>query len=74
MSWFQLSPGGNPTEPTDYAPAGTPACTGSGKICAVNANPDASGDPLLTDALKNEMILALHTGSAQPNVRTRLTL
>ncbi|MFD2556717.1 MULTISPECIES: hypothetical protein [Sphingobacterium] len=72
--WFQLNTGGNPTIPSNYAPVtGSPSCSGSGKICAVNANPDGNGDPDLTDALKDEMILSLHTGIAQPNVRLRGT-
>lgn len=73
MAWFQLNTGGDPTNPADYKSAGTPSCLGSGKICAVNATPDGNGDPDLTDALKNEMILSLHTGIAQPNVRLRGT-
>lgn len=72
MPWFQLNTGGDPTNPADYTSAGTPSCSGSGKICAVNANPSGN-NPILTDALKNEMILSLHTGIAQPNVKLRGT-
>lgn len=74
MAWFQLNTGGDPTIPSNYTPAtGSPSCSGSGKICAVNANPGTGGNPVLTDALKNEMILSLHTGIAQPNVKLRST-
>lgn len=73
MSWHQLNTNGDPTNPFDYSPTGTPACSGSGKICAVNANPNAAGQPILTDALKNEMIQSLQTGIAKPNVKLRGT-
>lgn len=73
MAWFQLKTNGDPTNPASYTSASIPSCLGSGKICAVNTNPGTGGNPDLTDALKNEMILSLHTGIAQPNVRLRST-
>lgn len=73
MSWFQLNANGNPTNPSNYSSNPTPTCSGVGKICAVNANDNGSGQPDLTDALKNEMILALHNASPSTNVRLRST-
>lgn len=70
MAWFSLT-GPNPTIPSDYTAATPTGCTGTNKICAVQANPDGSGYPELTDALKDEMILALHNRSASANVQLK---
>jgi len=73
MAWFQLKAGQDPTLPQSYEPQDTPSCSGSGKICAVNADDNGNEQPDLTDELKNEMIQALHTGIPQPNVQLRST-
>ncbi|MEJ5147516.1 hypothetical protein [Sphingobacterium sp. MYb388] len=73
MSWHQLKPNGDPTKAADYTtPSGTP-CSGTGKICQINATPDASGRPVFTNALRDEMIRSLQTGIAEPNVELRST-
>jgi len=71
MAWFQLEANGNPTQPTSYNPIASPSCSGSGKICAVQASDDGSGHPELTEDLKNEMIVALQSGSPSANVALR---
>ncbi|WP_343570417.1 hypothetical protein [Sphingobacterium sp.] len=73
MAWFQLNAGGNPTNPSHYNSVATPSCSGSTKICAVNATDNGSGQPDLTDSLKNEMIVALQNNSTSSNVRLRST-
>lgn len=73
MAWFQLKAGGNPTIPNDYNATSTPSCSGTGKICAIQATPDGSNKPQLTNALRDEMIVALQTGSPSSNVELRST-
>lgn len=70
MTWFRLT-GPNPTLPSDYTEAAPSGCTGTNKICAVQANSDSNNEPELTDALKDEMILALHNRSASANVQLK---
>lgn len=70
MAWFSLT-GSNPTLPNDYTFSPTvPSCGGQDQICAVQAV-DNSGIPELTEALKDEMILALHNGIESTNVKLR---
>ncbi|RKF36822.1 hypothetical protein BCY89_03875 [Sphingobacterium siyangense] len=72
MSWFSLNVNGNPTEPSDYTSVTTPSCpTGTNKICAIQADPDGSGQPDITDSLKDQMIQALHFRTPSTNVQLR---
>ena len=72
MAWFTLNTGGNPTTSQDYTLAsGTPSCTGTDQICAVQANADSNDKPQLTPALKDQMILALHNRSESANVKLK---
>lgn len=72
MSWFSLNVNGNPTQPGDYSPVASPSCpTGTNKICAIQADPDGSGQPVITDSLKDEMIVALHSRTSSTNVQLR---
>lgn len=72
MAWFELSPTGNPTQPNDYTfSSNEPSCLGEDQICAVQANPDSNNKPQLTDALKNQMIEALHDRTPSANVKLR---
>lgn len=73
MPWFQLKTGADPTLSPSYDPKTTPTCSGSGKICAVNADDNGSGQPDLTESLKDQMILALQTGTPSTNVKLRST-
>ncbi|MCY4779258.1 hypothetical protein ORI89_06325 [Sphingobacterium sp. UT-1RO-CII-1] len=72
MSWFELT-GSNPTFSQDYTlRSSAPSCPiGTDQICAVQANNDGSDHPELTEALKDEMILALHTRSSSTNVKLK---
>ncbi|WP_282636139.1 hypothetical protein [Sphingobacterium thalpophilum] len=69
MAWFSFT-GTNPTEPSHYTNVGDtpPSCGGDNSICAVQATPNSSNRPQLTDALKNEMIIALNSRTPSSNV------
>lgn len=69
MAWFSLT-GTDPTNPSHYTNVGgtPPSCLGNDRICAVQANPSGSGEPQLTDPLKNEMIIALNNRTPSSNV------
>ena len=74
MSWFSLDSNGNPINPNDYQLESTPptGCNGSDQICAVQATPNSSGQqPVLSAALKDEMITALHDRTPSTNVKLR---
>ncbi|GGH14624.1 hypothetical protein FAZ19_07315 [Sphingobacterium alkalisoli] len=69
MAWFSLNPSGNPTQPNNYTlQSSQPSCSGEDQICALQANNNGSGQPVITDALKNEMIVALHSRTPSANV------
>jgi len=69
MAWFSFT-GTNPTNPAHYTDVGStqPGCTGNDSICAIQTTANASGQPQLTDALKNEMIVALNDRTPSSNV------
>ncbi|MBE8719954.1 hypothetical protein [Sphingobacterium pedocola] len=69
MAWFQFT-GSNPTEPADYTLNPSPSCGGTDQICAVQAD-NAGGQPVLTEALKNEMIIALNNRNPSTNVQLK---
>ncbi len=71
MAWFSLNPGGNPTQPNDYTAVGSPSCSGTNQICAVQTTANASNKPNLTSALKDEMIIALHSRTSSANVQLK---
>ncbi|RKE46848.1 hypothetical protein [Sphingobacterium detergens] len=67
MPLFQLSATGNPTVPADYSLNPSPSCaSGTNQICSITANDDGTGKPVLTPALKDQMIVALHTRTSNP--------
>jgi hypothetical protein len=70
MEWFQLT-GSNPTQPSNYSPIGSPSCLGEDQICAVQADNNGNNEPVLTEALKDEMIQALHDREPSANVQLR---
>ncbi|WP_286860081.1 MULTISPECIES: hypothetical protein [Sphingobacterium] len=72
MAWFSFT-GSNPTNPAHYTNVGStpPACSGDNSICAIQTNPTGSGQPQLTDALKNEMIIALNDRTSSSNVQLK---
>ncbi|NJI73196.1 hypothetical protein HCX49_08260 [Sphingobacterium kitahiroshimense] len=72
MAWFSLT-GSNPTQPSNYQLVGStppPGCSGTNQICAIQAT-DNAGQPVLSAALKDEMILALHNRNASTNVQLK---
>ncbi|WP_257670813.1 hypothetical protein [Parapedobacter tibetensis] len=75
MAWFQLNPNGNPTLSSDYGPASPsqPSCPGVGNICSISADEDASGRPVITESLRDAMLIALSSGVESGNVLLRNT-
>ncbi|MCW2258691.1 MULTISPECIES: hypothetical protein [Sphingobacterium] len=73
MSWFSLDSNGSPIDPNDYQLESTPpiGCDGTDQICAVQATPGPGNIPVLSAALKDEMITALHNRTASTNVKLR---
>lgn len=74
MAWFSLQPSGNPIQPSDYTLVGTnppTGCDGIDQICAVQATTGAGNTPVLSAALKDEMINALHNRTASTNVQLK---
>jgi len=73
MAWFSLT-GSNPTLPSNYTlVASEPTnCTGTPQsICAIQASNDGNNNPDITNALQNEMILALDDGVPSANVKLK---
>lgn len=71
MAYFELT-GANPIDPSDYTlRTSLPGCGGVDQICAVQATNNGNDEPILTAALKDEMITALHTGDESTNVKLR---
>lgn len=61
MAIFALNPAGDPTNPNDYTLEAKPTCpNGTNKICSIDAANDGTDKPVLTSALKDSMIRALH--------------
>lgn len=71
MAWFRLN-SGSPTNPNNYTlESGTPTdCIGTNQICAVQAA-DNAGKPVLSPALKDQMIDALHFNTPSTNVQLK---
>lgn len=73
MAWFSLT-GSNPTLPSNYTLVTSEPtnCTGTPQsICALQASNDGTDRPDITNALQNEMILALHNGVPSTNVKLK---
>jgi hypothetical protein len=69
MPYYTLNPGGSPIVSTDYTNIGGTAptsCGGSEQICAIYT--EGNSQPVLTNALKNEMVLALNNHASTSNV------
>ncbi|MCS3556945.1 MULTISPECIES: hypothetical protein [unclassified Sphingobacterium] len=73
MAWFSLQPSGNPIQPSDYTLLTNPptGCSGTNQICAVQATTGPGNTPVLSAALKDEMIEALHNRTASTNVELK---
>jgi len=70
MAWFNLNNPNAPGTPSSYSPVGSPSCSGDQQICAINATASGS-QPVITDALRNEMLTALNTHSSTSNVQLK---
>jgi hypothetical protein len=69
MPYYILNAGGSPIVSTDYTNIGGTAptsCGGTEQICAVFA--DGNSQPVLSTTLRDEMIVALNSGSNTGNV------
>lgn len=72
MFWYQLNVAGNPTQPNAYTQVSTPSCAaGTNQICGIQADDNGAGKPDITDSLKDEMILALHSRTPSTNVKLK---
>ncbi|WP_144243337.1 hypothetical protein [Sphingobacterium sp. ML3W] len=69
MNWFKLT-GTDPSNPSHYTlVSSAPICIAPPqRLCAIYALNDGSGQPVITDALKNEMINALQNQVNTTNV------
>ena len=59
--WFTFSGvPDDPNDPLNYTAVGSQptTCTGTNQICAIYAN-NASGNPVITNELKSDMLIAL---------------
>ncbi|MCW2259597.1 MULTISPECIES: hypothetical protein [Sphingobacterium] len=74
MSWFNFT-GSNPSNPAHYTLLpGTPSCNApTQQMCALQAMNDGAGNPVITDALKNEIINSLQNqvNGVNVNLKTR---
>ncbi|KKX46778.1 MULTISPECIES: hypothetical protein [Sphingobacterium] len=73
MSWFPFT-GSDPSDPTHYSsPVPTqPSCPGATQqICALQASADSNNEPIITDALKNEIINSLQNQVNGTNVKLK---
>ncbi|MFB2121227.1 hypothetical protein [Parapedobacter sp. 2B3] len=66
--WFKYN-SGPATNPASYTEqTGTPSCGGDDLLCAIFAEDDTTGHPVLTQALKDEMLDAIAQGAPDTNV------
>lgn len=72
MAWFNYT-GTDPSQPSHYTLiAGTPTCAvPTQQMCALQAMNDGGGNPVITDALKNEIIFSLQNQVNNTNVRLK---
>ncbi|WP_447767938.1 hypothetical protein [Sphingobacterium faecium] len=66
MATFQLNDPSNPGLPASYS-LGSPGCSGNNQICTIDAV-NNSGQPEITEDLKDEMLEALNTRSNTSHV------
>lgn len=73
MAWFSYT-GSDPSQPGSYtlSSSGTPPCSSpSEQMCALQAANNGSNEPVITDALKNEIINSLQNQVDGPNVHLK---
>lgn len=70
---FSTIPNSNPLDPASYSYPYyvKPSCPGSVKLCAIRAYDDGFGQPVITDEIVCEIIVALQYGLDQTNVVLR---
>lgn len=67
MNWFKLNPKGNPYIASNYILNNNPGCIGHETLCAIFANGDVNGKPIITGAIQDAIDNALN-GIITPNV------
>lgn len=72
MSWFSFT-GTNPTNPSHYTFSPTPPTCAipTQQLCSLQAMNDGSNNPVITESLKDEMILALNSQANGTNVKLK---
>lgn len=70
---FTTASGADPLDPTNYSnpQPNKPACPGSARVCAILANDNGFGFPVITSGIQSDMTLALQTGTDQTTVALR---
>lgn len=72
MALFNYT-GSDPSQPSSYTLAtGTPSCSSpKQQMCALEADDDGNGSPIITEDLKDEIINSLQNQVDGPNVHLR---
>lgn len=72
MAWFNFT-GTNPSQPSHYTLVGSqPGCSSpTQRMCALQAMNDGSNNPVITDALQNEIINSLENQVNGTNVKLK---
>lgn len=72
MNWFNFT-GTDPSQPSHYTfTSGTPSCASpTQQMCALQADSDLGNNPVITENLKDEIILALQSQANTTNVRLK---
>jgi len=75
FTWYLKSFGSDPNSPASYSSVGStpPSCPGTTKICAIFADDNGLGDPIIDSNLQSQMTTALNTSADQPRVLLRST-
>jgi len=73
LIWYWRIYGADPNDPISYVSIGPtpPRCPGSVNVCAIYAQDDGLGSPIIDVFLQNQIETALITGNDQPRVLLR---
>lgn len=73
FKWWWKNYGGDPDNPAHYSDVGStpPSCPGSCKVCAIYAEDDGLGNPVIDAQLQAQITAALKTCVDQPRVLLR---
>ena len=72
--WYVYDGSGSQTDPANYAAFGQnppTTCSGTAKVCTIQAVDDGSGSPEITTSLSNEINADLMSGHNSGNVKLR---